>query len=141
MAIVTCLVGLHYGHIIVHFKVINILCFISFASPQRFSFRLCLLFCVFYHTQSHRDRILHWMIPSTCLIAFGLGLDFLGKWLISMFIDVNLIVLLYISYLCYFLVGMHVNKALYTFSYMCVTAGAAGFLFAGTYMLVISISY
>lgn len=78
MAIVTCLVGLHYGHIIVHFK-------------------------------SHRDRILHWMIPSTCLIAFGLGLDFLG---------------------------MHVNKALYTFSYMCVTAGAAGFLFAGTYMLV-----
>ena len=31
---------------------------------------------------------------------------------------------------------MHVNKALYTFSYMCVTAGAAGFLFAGLYLMV-----
>ncbi|KAJ9180499.1 hypothetical protein P3X46_008731 [Hevea brasiliensis] len=78
MAIVTCLVGLHYGHIIIHFK-------------------------------SHRDRILHWMLPSTCLIVLGLALD---------------------------LLGMHINKALYTFSYMCVTAGAAGILFAGIYMLV-----
>ena len=31
---------------------------------------------------------------------------------------------------------MHVNKALYTFSYMCVTAGAAGIVFTGIYMLV-----
>ncbi|KAG6783029.1 hypothetical protein POTOM_012459 [Populus tomentosa] len=78
MAIVTCLVGLHYGHIIVHFK-------------------------------EHKDRILHWMIPSTCFVVLGLVLD---------------------------LSGMHVNKALYTFSYMCVTAGAAGIVFTGIYMLV-----
>lgn len=31
---------------------------------------------------------------------------------------------------------MHVNKALYTLSYMCVTAGAAGILFAGIYLMV-----
>ncbi|KAG6781316.1 hypothetical protein POTOM_014210 [Populus tomentosa] len=78
MAIVTCLVGLHYGHIIVHFK-------------------------------EHKDRILHWMIPSTCFVVLGLVLD---------------------------LSGMHVNKALYTFSYMCVTAGAAGIVFTGIYLLV-----
>jgi len=32
--------------------------------------------------------------------------------------------------------GMHINKALYTFSYTCLTAGAAGLFFAGTYLLV-----
>ncbi|CAL0316308.1 unnamed protein product [Lupinus luteus] len=78
MAIVTCFVGLHYGHIIVHFK-------------------------------DHRARILYWMIPSFCLVVFGLALD---------------------------LFGMHINKALYTFSYMCVTAGAAGILFVGIYFMV-----
>ncbi|OMO90363.1 hypothetical protein CCACVL1_07399 [Corchorus capsularis] len=78
MAIVTCLVGLHYGHIIVHFK-------------------------------DHRDRLRLWLIPSSALLVLGLALDFSG---------------------------MHINKALYTFSYMCVTAGAAGLLFAGIYVLV-----
>ncbi|XP_065851754.1 uncharacterized protein [Euphorbia lathyris] len=78
MAAVTCLIGLQYGHIIVHFK-------------------------------NHKVRILHWVIPSTCLIAFGVTLDFFG---------------------------MHVNKALYTLSYTSVTAGAAGLLFAAIYILV-----
>ncbi|XP_058092794.1 uncharacterized protein LOC131239211 isoform X2 [Magnolia sinica] len=79
MAIVTCLIGLHYGHVIVHFK-------------------------------NHKDRISHWMIPSFCLVVIGFSLDFCG---------------------------MHVNKVLYTLSYTCVTAGAAGILFAGTYVLLI----
>ncbi|KAE8663740.1 U2 small nuclear ribonucleoprotein A' [Hibiscus syriacus] len=78
MAVVTCLVGLHYGHMIVHFK-------------------------------DHRDRIRLWLIPSSAFLVLGLALD---------------------------IFGMHINKALYTFSYMCVTAGAAGFLFAGIYLLV-----
>ncbi|XWS33086.1 hypothetical protein CRYUN_Cryun22dG0048700 [Craigia yunnanensis] len=78
MAMVTCLVGLHYGHIIVHFK-------------------------------DHRDRIRLWLIPSSGFLVSGFVLD---------------------------IFGMHVNKALYTFSYMCVTAAAAGFLFAGIYLLV-----
>ncbi|GMY26698.1 heparan-alpha-glucosaminide N-acetyltransferase [Fagus crenata] len=78
MAIVTCLVGLHYGHIIVHFK-------------------------------DHKDRIFHWMITTSCLILLGLGLDFCG---------------------------MHLNKVLYTFSYMCFTAGVAGILFAAIYLMV-----
>ncbi|KAA0037686.1 hypothetical protein IC582_008601 [Cucumis melo] len=78
MAVVTCLVGLHYGHIIVHFK-------------------------------DHRDRMLHWIIPSSCLIVLAIGLDFLG---------------------------MHINKVLYTVSYMSVTAGAAGLLFTGIYLMV-----
>lgn len=78
MAIVTCLIGLHYGHIIVHFK-------------------------------DHRVRIIYWMIPTSCLVVFGLVLD---------------------------LFGMHINKVLYSFSYMCVTAGAAGILFVGIYVMV-----
>ncbi|KAK1259940.1 hypothetical protein QJS04_geneDACA021498 [Acorus gramineus] len=78
MAVVTCLIGLHFGHVIVHVK-------------------------------DHKDRILHWMIPSTCFVVVGFLLDFSG---------------------------MHVNKVLYTFSYTCVTAGVAGLLFAGTYIMV-----
>lgn len=35
---------------------------------------------------------------------------------------------------------MHVTKALYTFSYMCVTAGSAGLLFAGIYLMVGSLT-
>ncbi|XP_077212358.1 uncharacterized protein LOC143847424 [Tasmannia lanceolata] len=78
MAIVTCLIGLQFGHIIIHFK-------------------------------HHKDRIIQWMIPSFCLVFLGFTLDFFG---------------------------MHMNKVLYSFSYTCVTAGAAGILFAGIYVLV-----
>ncbi|KAF9619569.1 hypothetical protein IFM89_007396 [Coptis chinensis] len=78
MAVVTCMIGLHYGHVIVHFK-------------------------------EHKDRILHWMIPASCLVVMGFILDFSG---------------------------MHVNKALYSSSYTCVTAGAAGIFFTGIYVLV-----
>lgn len=78
MAIVTCLVGLHYGHIIVHCK-------------------------------DHRGRILRWMVTTSCLLVLGLALDFCG---------------------------MHFNKVLYTFSYMCFTAGVAGGLLSGIYLMV-----
>ncbi|GAV77419.1 DUF1624 domain-containing protein [Cephalotus follicularis] len=78
MAIVTCLVGLHYGHIIINFK-------------------------------DHTNRSLHWLYSSSCLVVLGLALD------------------------CF---GMHINKALYSFSYMCITAGAAGIVFIGMYLLV-----
>ncbi|XP_047171951.1 heparan-alpha-glucosaminide N-acetyltransferase [Vigna umbellata] len=78
MAIVTCLVGLHYGHIIVHFK-------------------------------DHRVRTIYWTIPTSCLVVIGLALD---------------------------LFGMHINKVLYSFSYTCVTAGTAGILFVGIYLMV-----
>ncbi|CAH9132541.1 unnamed protein product [Cuscuta epithymum] len=78
MAIATCFVGLHFGHIIIHFK-------------------------------DHKARILHWIIPSCFLLMLGVACDFLG---------------------------MHINKVLYSFSYTCVTAGTAGVLFAGVYIMV-----
>ncbi|XP_043707844.1 heparan-alpha-glucosaminide N-acetyltransferase-like [Telopea speciosissima] len=78
MAVVTCLIGLHYGHVIVHIK-------------------------------DDKDRILQWIITASGLVVIGFSLDFFG---------------------------IHVNKVLYTFSYMCVTAGAAGILFTGIYILV-----
>ncbi|KAL1363821.1 hypothetical protein AAHE18_03G174300 [Arachis hypogaea] len=78
MAVVTCFVGLHYGHIIIHFK-------------------------------DHRVRIFQWMSLTCFLVVLGLILD---------------------------MIGMHINKPLYTLSYMCVTAGAAGILLAGIYYMV-----
>ncbi|XP_019095758.1 PREDICTED: heparan-alpha-glucosaminide N-acetyltransferase-like isoform X2 [Camelina sativa] len=78
MATVTCLVGLHYGHIIIHFK-------------------------------DHKKRLNQWILRSFCLLMFGLALD---------------------------LFGMHLNKPLYTLSYMCVTSGASGFLLSAIYLMV-----
>ncbi|XP_043713982.1 heparan-alpha-glucosaminide N-acetyltransferase-like [Telopea speciosissima] len=78
MAIVTCLIGLHYGHVIVHFK-------------------------------GHKERILHWMSPTIGLLLIGIVLDCLG---------------------------IHGNKNLYSFSYMCITTGAAGILFVVFYVPV-----
>ncbi|XP_042397110.1 heparan-alpha-glucosaminide N-acetyltransferase-like [Zingiber officinale] len=78
MAIVTCLIGLQFGHVIIHFK-------------------------------DHKERIVQWMIASFCLLALAFSLDFYG---------------------------MHMNKALYTPSYTCITAGTAGVMFTGVYVLV-----
>ncbi|XP_020248708.1 heparan-alpha-glucosaminide N-acetyltransferase-like isoform X2 [Asparagus officinalis] len=78
MAIVSCLIGLQFGHVIVHF-------------------------------QDHKERIVQWTLPSFSLMALAFSLDFFG---------------------------MHINKALYTLSYTCLTTGAAGLLFAGIYLLV-----
>ncbi|CAD5171788.1 unnamed protein product, partial [Musa acuminata subsp. malaccensis] len=78
MAIVTCLIGLQFGHVIIHFK-------------------------------DHKERIVRWLIPSFWMLALAFSLDFCG---------------------------IHMNKALYTLSYTLVTAGAAGILFTGVYVLV-----
>ncbi|KAL8143013.1 hypothetical protein V2J09_016045 [Rumex salicifolius] len=78
MASVTCLVGLHYGHVLVHFK-------------------------------DHMQRIILWSFTSFLLLVLGLVLH---------------------------LLGMPLSKPLYTLSYMCVTAGASGFLFSIIYYLL-----
>uniref|UniRef100_A0ACD5UQ25 Uncharacterized protein n=3 Tax=Avena sativa TaxID=4498 RepID=A0ACD5UQ25_AVESA len=78
MAIVTCLIGLQFGHIIVHF-------------------------------QKHKQRIMHWLVPSFGMLVLAFALD---------------------------LFGMQMNKPLYTVSYTLATAGVAGLLFAGIYTLV-----
>ncbi|KAL0286065.1 UNVERIFIED_CONTAM: Heparan-alpha-glucosaminide N-acetyltransferase [Sesamum radiatum] len=78
MAIVTCLIGLQFGHIIVHFK-------------------------------DHRNRLLLWLSPSSAFIVLGVLCD---------------------------IFGMHINKALYSFSYTCVTSGLAGVLLATIYLVV-----
>lgn len=110
MAIVTCLVGLHYGHIISHFK-------------------------------DHRNRVLHWTISSTSLVVLGLALDLFGKGSVQKFLVYNsnsrsCCVLFLTKISAFIFSGMHINKALYTFSYMCMTAGSAGIIFAGIYLMV-----
>lgn len=64
--------------------------------------------------KDHRERILNWIISSLVLILFGIFLDVLG---------------------------MPLNKALYTFSYMCITSGAAGLLFSTIYSFVDMFGY
>ncbi|KAK4395709.1 Heparan-alpha-glucosaminide N-acetyltransferase [Sesamum angolense] len=78
MAIVTCLIGLQFGHIIVHFK-------------------------------DHRNRLLLWLAPSSAFVVLGVLCD---------------------------IFGMHINKALYSVSYTCVTSGLAGLLLATIYLVV-----
>ncbi|KAF9588621.1 hypothetical protein IFM89_013708 [Coptis chinensis] len=55
MAVVTCMIGLHYGHVIAHFK-------------------------------EHKDKILHWIIPASCLVVMGFILDFSGKLVLFSFL-------------------------------------------------------
>nr|GMD50965.1 heparan-alpha-glucosaminide N-acetyltransferase [Ipomoea batatas] len=77
MAIVTCFVGVHFGHVIIHFKVKK--------KKKKSVFNVEVsLFTL-----------------ATCL-----------------------------------LIGMRINKVLYSFSYTCVTAGTAGVVFAGVYIMV-----
>ena len=64
---------------------------------------------VLVHFKGHKDRMIQWVVPFTGLIMFGSLLDALG---------------------------MHLNKFLYTFIYMCVTSGIGCLLLAGTYFLV-----
>ncbi|WOH01552.1 hypothetical protein DCAR_0520936 [Daucus carota subsp. sativus] len=70
MAAVTCFVGLHFGHIIVHFE-------------------------------CHKHRVILWSISASFLLTSGFFVA---------------------------LLGVPLSKPLYTLSYMCVTAGASGFL-------------
>ncbi|KAG6470596.1 hypothetical protein ZIOFF_071670 [Zingiber officinale] len=77
MAIVTCLIGLQFGHVIIQMK-------------------------------HHKARIIHWAIPSLFLITLACIME---------------------------VIGMHINKPLYSVSYTCITTGAAGILFTATYIL------
>ncbi|VAH47537.1 unnamed protein product [Triticum turgidum subsp. durum] len=59
--------------------------------------------------EKHKERIMHWLVPSFGMLVLALAMDFFG---------------------------MRMNKPLYTVSYTLCTAGAAGLLFAGIYTLV-----
>ncbi|GFP98519.1 hepaRaN-alpha-glucosaminide n-acetyltransferase [Phtheirospermum japonicum] len=61
------------------------------------------------HFKDHKRRLLLWLVPSSSFIVVGLLCD---------------------------IFGMHINKALYSFSYMCVTTGVAGILLAAIYLVV-----
>ncbi|EPS61986.1 hypothetical protein M569_12808, partial [Genlisea aurea] len=58
----------------------------------------------------HTSRLLHWIIPGLGLVTLGIALHFSN--------------------------AIPLNKQLYTFSYVCVTAGAAALVLAAFYVLV-----
>lgn len=91
--------------------------------------------------QDHKERIVQWMIASFCLLALAFSLDFYGTH------DIVFLPIVSIWFFCcsdipnqlelvILGVGMHMNKALYTPSYTCITAGTAGVMFTGVYVLV-----
>jgi len=86
--------------------------------------------------QDHRIRILHWMIPTSCLVVSGIALDLFGNHYLLTLFSINFFSIKLINISSCYNVGMHVNKVLYSFSYTCLTAGAAGILFAGIYLMV-----
>ncbi|KAI3979025.1 hypothetical protein MKX01_016200 [Papaver californicum] len=78
-AILTTIIGVHFGHILVHLK-------------------------------GHSDRLKHWMGMGLSLLTLGLVLHFTN--------------------------AIPLNKQLYSFSYVCLTAGAAALVFSTLYVLV-----
>ncbi|GKV46300.1 hypothetical protein SLEP1_g53291 [Rubroshorea leprosula] len=78
-AILSCTIGIHHGHALIHFKV-------------------------------HFERLKQW-------VSMGFGL-------------------LIIAIILHFTDAIPLNKQLYSFSYVCFTAGAAGIVFSGFYILI-----
>ncbi|GLJ08974.1 hypothetical protein SUGI_0099500 [Cryptomeria japonica] len=78
-AILSAVIGIHYGHVLIHFK-------------------------------EHATRLKHWL-------SMGFGLLIIG--IILHFID-----------------AIPLNKQLYSFSYVCFTAGAGGIVFSAFYILI-----
>ncbi|XP_062182008.1 uncharacterized protein LOC133886270 [Phragmites australis] len=78
-AVLSTIIGVHYGHVLVHMK-------------------------------SHRNRLKQWITMGISLVVLGIILHFSH--------------------------AIPLNKQLYTFSYICVTAGAAGVVFSMLYFLV-----
>lgn len=78
MAIVTCLLGLQYGHVIVHFKVP-----LLFAIYVVIMFNLlhgeCLIVLICADlTQEHKKRLSLWTYPSMVFMLLGLLCHILG---------------------------------------------------------------
>ncbi|GLJ08973.1 hypothetical protein SUGI_0099490 [Cryptomeria japonica] len=78
------------------------------------------------------------MASVTCFIGLNFGhilVNFKGQWERLYLWTISSFVLILIGIFLEML-GMPLNKPLYTFSYMCVTSGTAGFLFAAIYLFV-----
>ncbi|XP_004230240.1 uncharacterized protein [Solanum lycopersicum] len=65
---------------------------------------------VLIHMKDHSSRLLHWICMGIALLVLGIILHFTD--------------------------AIPLNKQLYTFSYVCVTSGAAALVFSGFYILV-----
>lgn len=78
-AILSTVIGLHFGHVLVHFK-------------------------------GHAARLKHWVLMGFALLILGIILHFTH--------------------------AIPLNKQLYTFSYVCVTSGAAALVFSAFYIMV-----
>ncbi|XP_057800143.1 uncharacterized protein LOC131015730 isoform X2 [Salvia miltiorrhiza] len=106
MAAITCLVGLHYGHILVHCKVICIFFFLAHVDGVPL---FVIFWCPIFFLQDQKQRIIIWFISSLPLLILGYLLN---------------------------VTGIPLSKPLYTLSYMFVTAGASGVVLTVIYFIV-----
>ena len=131
-AILSTIIGVHFGHVLVHFKV-----------GSMNSCDLCLNYMQ-YDLSSH-------LILSNYYRVIQLDWS-IGFWwvLLSSFQELSFISLMvwtecsiYANYLlspCFLMLfpnaAIPLNKQLYTFSYVCVTSGAAALVFSALYIMV-----
>ncbi|GJN35994.1 hypothetical protein PR202_gb24816 [Eleusine coracana subsp. coracana] len=119
MAAVSCFVGLHFGHVLVHCKVYhfrnNMLLCLTFEYWSKWRRRNNEMYILtLLLLQNHSPRMLLWLLSSTVLTVSGFLLQ---------------------------LLGMPFSKPLYTVSYMLLTGGVSGFLLLLLYYIVSSLCF
>ena len=141
MAAITCLVGLHYGHILVHCKVI---CVFSSSLDMWMEARSSSYPSVHYFltgSEAENSYLVCIISPSSDVgLSFKCHRYFHFLVRISVFsLHVMYFIFLEIHYYLLFISpGVPLSKPLYTLSYMFVTAGASGVLLTVIYFIVSS---
>lgn len=136
MAAITCLVGLHYGHILVHCKVICVFSSSLVMWMEARSHHILVSNFFLAGSQAENSYLVCISSPSS-----DVGLSFkCHRYLISAFsLPVMYFIFLEIGYYILFVFpGVPLSKPLYTLSYMFVTAGASGVLLTIIYFIVSS---
>ncbi|XP_042048133.1 heparan-alpha-glucosaminide N-acetyltransferase-like isoform X1 [Salvia splendens] len=101
-AIVSGTIGIHYGHVLIHFK-------------------------------GHAERLKHWVCMAVVLLVVALILHFTdgnGYYIRTGGYFKNVVNFFNCDS------AIPINKQLYSFSYVCFTAGAAGIIFSAFYILI-----
>lgn len=87
--------------------------------------------------QDHSSRLLHWIVMGLVLLLLGIILHFTnGKDQIKASEHPQFLFLSFLINPASLAAAIPLNKQLYTFSYVCVTSGAAALVFSAFYILV-----
>lgn len=113
--------------------------FVCMIFASRFNFlawEVLTVFILLDLAQDHKKRLSLWSYPSTGLMFLGLLCHILGMIFASLLAYEGFNANNWWYIFLFRIPGMHINKALYSFSYTCVTVGVAGILLASIYLVV-----